>query len=289
MNIAFVTSLEDPKLTSDDLLAIPLLKKYGHSVSPLIWEHSSKENLKGIEALIFRSCWNYHRNFLLFRKWLEDLKAIKIPIFNSLEIMKWNLNKKHILELAPDINIPKSSHFKIKKSLTQLELQSLFESSGSHKLVIKPAVSLNGHDTFLFDRDELPKALTKTNELLIDREVLVQEFIPEIQTQGEVSLVYFNHQFSHAVRKIPAAGEFRVHSEYGGKRIAIEASHEARNYAERLLKHLKEQTLFARIDLVEAKTGPVLIELEVTDPMLYLASDSAAPERFARAISEVLA
>ena len=46
--------------------------------------------------------------------------------------------------------------------------------------------------------------------------LLTQEFIPEIKERGEFSLIYFNSNFSHAVRKFNKSGDFRINTEYGG-------------------------------------------------------------------------
>lgn len=119
---------------------------------------------------------------------------------------------------------------------------------------------------------------------MIQDDLLIQEFIPEIQTNGEVSMVFFNKKFSHAIRKRAAKNEFRIHSEYGGTRESISISLQSLEYGKNLLNQIQEDLLYARVEIVETQKGPVLIELEITDPMLFLATCNEAPKRFADAI-----
>lgn len=286
MKIGFVTSEEDPNLVKDDRLAIPFLKKHGYSVSPLVWDHIS--DVSQFDALIFRSCWNYHRKFTAFQIWLQELRQLKIPIFNSLNTIAWNLNKKHIIEFENTFAVPKTKLVERHASFSPQNLEEIFDLWKVDQLVIKPAVSLNGHDTYLLNKSESVKIEKLILDLTQDRDLLIQEFIPEIRTKGEVSLVFFNKKFNHAVRKVPAKNEFRVHSEYGGTRTSTITSPEATAYATALLKQIPDNLLFARVDIVEAKKGPILIELELTDPTLYLATSDGAAKQFASAILDVL-
>ncbi len=155
-------------------------------------------------------------------------------------------------------------------------------------LVIKPCVSLNGQDTFLVSASNFNQKKDLFTSLFENRDMLVQEFIPEIRTSGETSAVFFNKKFSHAVKKIPASNEFRIHREYGGQRNPVQISSKVLKYAASILQNIPEDLLYARVDLVERDSDCVLIEIELTDPMLYLQTDTQSAERFADAIADVL-
>lgn len=286
--IGFVTSVDDPTLINDDNLAVPFLEYLGISMTPVVWDHWLSHDFSDYDALIFRSCWNYHRKYEEFQQFLTSLKRLKIPILNPLAVIEWNLNKKHILELGHKVLVPKTRWFKTGSPFVKSDLTSLVSEWRVEQLVLKPAVSLNGQDTYLVKADDWNTIERIVVDLLKQRDVLIQEYIPEIKISGEISLVYFNKKFSHAVRKVPAENEFRVHSEYGGTREAVTASSAALNYGQSVLSQIEQDILYARVDLVESGRGPILIELELTDPMLYLATEPTAARNFAQAIDDAL-
>ena len=286
--IGFLTSIEDPDLISDDRLAFPFLEKNGFFAQPVIWDHFDQSEMASFDGFVFRSCWNYHRKFSQFLQFLEQLENLKVPVYNSLDAIRWNLNKKHILDFAKKIPVPKTYFFQAGETLSSQNLRELSQEWGVDSLVIKPAVSLNGQDTYLVQGlKDLQKMEGIISKLLKNRDLLVQEFIPEIKTSGEISLIYFNRQFSHAIRKIPAKNEFRVHTEYGGSRDLISASEVALEYGQSILSQTPGKLLYSRVDIVESNRGPLLIEVEATDPMLHLGMKDQAAKRFADAIIEV--
>lgn len=288
MKIGFATSEDEPNLIDDDLLAVSVLKKKGYAVVPVVWDRAGEVELSGLDALVVRSCWNYHQKYQDFLKWLGFLRDLKIPVFNSIRLIEWNLNKKYLLEFQNVVPVPATLLVPRKTSFSKGLLEKTFGDFNTDRLVIKPAVSLNGHDTYLVSKDHSEEILPIIQSLLENRDLLFQEFIPEIQSEGEVSLIYFNRQFSHAIRKVPAHGEFRIHREYGGTRQSTAPSREALDFSEKLLEHVQGDLLYARVDLVETAKGPVLVELEITDPMLYMYMADGAPERFATAIDQAL-
>jgi glutathione synthase/RimK-type ligase-like ATP-grasp enzyme len=115
----------------------------------------------------------------------------------------------------------------------------------------------------------------------VDGPMMVQEFLPEIGPGGEWSLMFFGGVFSHAVRKMPARGEFRVQHEFGGSAESRAASRELIAFGARTIACGPEIPALARVDIVEtAKSGPLLMEFEVIEPELFLDSYSGS-ERLA--------
>jgi glutathione synthase/RimK-type ligase-like ATP-grasp enzyme len=153
------------------------------------------------------------------------------------------------------------------------------------RLSIKPATSAGAWGTKRYSRDS-PDAQTHLENLLINGyqhinvrdgsvwnlgsgDALIQNFIPEIMTQGESSLIYFGGEYSHAVKKVPALGDFRVHDTYGGKVLKYEATQAEKQVAEMGLNALGLPTQYARIDLVQSDNGPLIIEMELIEPRLF--------------------
>jgi glutathione synthase/RimK-type ligase-like ATP-grasp enzyme len=112
--------------------------------------------------------------------------------------------------------------------------------------------------------------------------VLVQEFLPEI-AEGELSLIYFDGLFSHAVRKRPPQGEFRVNSRFRATRSAEMPSRAVTEQGAAALRTLPELPLYARVDGVVRDGVLIVIEVEVLEPALFLDFDPGSAERFAAA------
>ncbi len=290
--IGFITSSEDSHLTTDDLRVKEPLRKLGFELFPVSWDEfpisqGALQLPDNCAALVFRSCWNYHVKYLEFLSWLQILSAARIPVFNSIEISRWNLHKKYLLELEQK-NIPVPRTFCLRgedANFRDFFSQFLAKLPGA-ELVLKPAISMNGEDTFLLPKTD-EKSLVESIQILQSKrgDVLVQEFLPEIQSVGELSFIFIDGQFSHALRKQAKAGEFRIHVEHGGRREAFQPSPFQIAQAEAIYKSIQEDLLFARVDVVERGDQLILLELEVIDPMLYFGIAPGAETRFAEAIA----
>jgi hypothetical protein len=84
-------------------------------------------------------------------------------------------------------------------------------------IVLKPTVSADAYMTVkaqVSNSSDMKKAAKALEEILYKHgdSAMVQPFVPEIITTGELSLCFVDGAFSHAVRKLPAktAGEFRT-------------------------------------------------------------------------------
>jgi len=114
---------------------------------------------------------------------------------------------------------------------------------------------------------------------------MVQPYVPRIETDGEVSLLYFGGRYSHAIRKVPQPGEYRVQPEFDGIITRHEPAADEIDAAERILAAVDEDLLYARVDLVRGRGGsPALIELELIEPDLYLGYDEAGRAAWADAV-----
>ena len=115
-------------------------------------------------------------------------------------------------------------------------------------------------------------------------ELLVQPFLPEVVGSGEWSAIFLGGAFSHSVLKRPAPGDFRVQEELGGRSEPGTAPTSIRALGEAALARVPGLVAYARVDAVVTPSGPLLMELELIEPALYLASSPDAGRRFAEAI-----
>lgn len=281
--IAYLTHAEKPEITPDDALALPELKKLGIEVRPQVWDDPAAR-WDAYSAIIVRSPWDYWKKPEAFAAWISKREAAGARVLNPLSVLRWNLNKRYLMELyEKGVAIPKSVWL---KRGTRVVIGDWLESKGIHHAVVKPAVSAGGVDTVRVGASEVQALL---DQWLPDRDLLVQEFAPAIETEGEVSLIYFGGEFSHAGIKRPRAGEFRIQESHGGRHEAFQADPTWIARGREILKLAPESVLYARVDCVAGPDGkPLLMELEVFEPALYLWMDPEAPARFARAILQAL-
>ena len=279
--IAFVTYQKVPHLTTDDALAISPLKELDTEVTPAIW-NDPNVNWKQFDAVIVRSCWDYHHQPRQFRQWLDRLKAQQIALWNPAEIIRWNMHKKYLQDLAAKgVMIPPTLWIEAESST---DLFSLLHENQFEQAVIKPMISATAYQTYRTSpataRDDQPRL----DEILRRSGAMIQKFVDEITTTGEWSLIFFAGKFSHAVLKRPQDGDFRVQSDFGGTSHLHTPPAELITQAEEILRLIEAPLLYARVDGVNSDGRFVLIELELIEPQLFLGVDAAAPRRFAEAI-----
>jgi len=280
-NLAFATYQKAPRLTPDDALAIKPLNEIGIAVTPAIW-NDPNVNWKQFDAVIVRSCWDYHRQPRQFRQWLDHLQAQPVTLWNPAEIIRWNMHKKYLQDLAAKgVVIPPTIWLETESSA---DLFSLLHENHFAQAVIKPMISATAYQTYRTSpataRDDQPQL----DEILRHSGAMIQKFVDEITTIGEWSLLFFAGKFSHAVLKRPHAGDFRVQADFGGTYHQHSPSPELIKQAEAVLRLIDQPLLYARVDGVDINGQFTLIELELIEPQLFLQMAAAAPRRFAEAI-----
>jgi hypothetical protein len=244
MLIALVTWSGLPALAADDQLLRDVLINRGAQVDAVVWDDPAVD-WRRYDAIVVRSTWDYHKRVDEFRAWLDHMEGL--PLWNRPALLRRNIHKSYLLDLqAQGIEI----------------VPTIFMPGGA---VIKPAVSATAYQI-----------------LRLEHDVLIQPFVPEILA-GELSFVFLGRAFSHAVRKRPRDGEYRVQSEFGGTAERIDPAADLIAQAGRIAATLGDDWLYARIDCVVRDGRLILMELEATEPSLFL--DEAAAERFADAIT----
>lgn len=292
--IALATSAEHHDLAWDDRSLLAALQARGASAVSVIWSAEAQWDVP-YAAVVVRSCWDYHRRLEEFLAWVHRLEARGTLVLNAPPLLRWNVRKSYLLELAAE-GIPSvPTLLGDAGDLPGLfaHVEALADVTPTWRTVIlKPEVSASAFCTVRLTRDARRGfALDRLDALPAGR-VLVQPFQPSIETDGELSLAFIDGTYSHTVLKKAAPGDFRVQSEYGGTAIAVEPPTAARHRAEEVLRALRRRhtlgaadPLYARVDLLAADEH-LLMELELIEPALFLACHPQAADRLAAAILE---
>jgi glutathione synthase/RimK-type ligase-like ATP-grasp enzyme len=275
--IVLATALDSPDITVSDRLYADALERRGWRVVAAPWD-GPREAFAGADAVVLRSTWGYYRALDRFRAWTEAVAAAT-RLFNPIALVRWNLRKDYVGKLAAaGIRVPQS-HIVACEAAT---IDKVLADAGWDQAVVKPASGASGYSVELVKRATLIEQVAGLSDEARAAGVVVQEFLPEI-AEGELSMVYFDGAFSHAIRKRPPPGEFRSNSRYGPTRHAETPPSEVTEQGAACLAALPERPLYARVDGVVRDGVLIVIEVEVLEPALFMEFDPPSAERFAEA------
>lgn len=274
MALYFITQAERGYVADDHALIAELAKL---GVTPV--ERPWTEGLSGIgvtDTLVIRAIWDYHLRPLEFVAWLDDVRHIGCRMINPEALVRWNCQKTYLRELAEKgIATPETYFFRSCEEFANKEPRL------SHsEYVLKPVISASAHRTARVAASYVATAVRDFAET----EFMVQEFLPEIAA-GEWSLIFIGDEYMHAVKKVPASGEFRSQRDFGAKQEAGTPPESAIAQGKRILRLLSEPAAYARIDFVMRADTPLLIELELIEPELFLANHQDAARQLAHIIA----
>jgi len=276
--IAIATCAHYPASETDDDRLREALRERGADAVPAVWDEEGVD-WSGFDICLVRSTWDYHEKHGRFLDWTRAVEAVT-ALRNPAATIAWNSNKTYLRKLGeqgvrtvPTAWVGRGA---------EADLEAVLAERGWDRAVVKPVVDLGARNLRRVQRGEGSTALAA---VLRHHDAMVQPFLPSLESQGELSLIFIAGKFSHAVRKRPAKGDFRVQSLWGGTVEAAEADAPQMELAEQALTQLDEAPLYARVDLVIGlDSEPCLIELELIEPNLYLDTDPNAAARVAKAV-----
>lgn len=235
------------------------------------------DDLSGYDLVLPLLAWGYHDDPALWRAQLDRWEAAGVRLANPPAVLRWNDDKSYLIDFAargapviPSLLAPAAS---------DADLAAARARFGDVDLIAKPTVSAGAEGLArIAPGGAFPQDLA-------GRRILFQPFQPTIATQGELSIFHFGGVYSHAVMKRPKPGDIRVQPLHGGREHPLDPPAQARAAAEAVLALVDEPLLYARIDLVPTEAGDWrLIELEITEPQLYLEYAPDHGAAFARAV-----
>lgn len=284
MNIGILTCEKLPELIASDQQIIPELAQHGIKAKAIIWDDPTI-NWTEFDYLIFRSTWDYFEKETEFNHWLEKIEKLGVKTLNPIAIIKQNKHKFYLRNLEkegvcilPTLFIDKTNN---------LNLAALIPTHWK-KAVIKPAFSAGSYQTEVFEVTNIEKINRDYQNIASEKEILLQEFMPEIQTLGETSFIFFNKQFSHAVNKKPVDGDFRIQVQFGGKYSLVQPNAELIKKAQKIVNTFPEKLLYARVDGIAIENELHLMEVECIEPDLYFNLAEGSLTRYVNAIIELI-
>jgi hypothetical protein len=221
-----------------------------------------------------RSTWNYPQHRDAFLDWAERASSAS-ELWNPLHVVRWNTYKGYLLELrqrgvptVPTLLFPRGS---------AATLQEILAGQEWSEVVVKPAVSAASFKTRRIGPATLEAGEAHLQELLRERDVLVQQYLPSVENYGERALIWVDGELTHAVRKSPRfEGDDESVSTTAVEITAAEAA-----LARTVLANVDGPLLYARVDVAPGPDGqPLLMELELVEPSLFFPQCPTALDRF---------
>jgi glutathione synthase/RimK-type ligase-like ATP-grasp enzyme len=156
---------------------------------------------------------------------------------------------------------------------------------------VKPAVGATSRETLRFDATAagLDAAQAHVDRLLRVEDLLLQPYLASVETAGEISMVFVEDTMTHAVRRIPVAGDYRTQDDFGAADEPTTITDAERAVGERALAEVGHDVLYARVDLLRGGDGaPLLLELELVEPSMFFRHAPHAADRLAEALGRRL-
>lgn len=278
------------RLSADDRILQRAAVDAGWAVDVCSWRQARDWSV--YSAVIVRSPYDYIREPVVFLEHLDSIDAHAGRLLNPLGLMRWNLDKRYLLDLH-DAAIPAIPSVVLD---TGAQIDALIEAAdrfGSDRLILKPRIGASASGVMRLDQVRDRQQLASQLASLPSAPCLVQPYLKSIETDGEISLIYFNKRYSHAVCKRPAARDFRVQAEHGGSVVSVDPPASLRQAGQALLEAQPSPMLYARVDVVRTRSSAgqecaLLMELELIEPELFFRSDSASADRFMNALGDLL-
>lgn len=288
--IAFVTSVKALELDEDMAPLVGAMSHLGVPHEVVCWEDAAVDWSK-FDAVVVRSTWDYHARIAEYLAWVDRV-AKQTRLFNSSEVLHWNTDKRYLEELhKAGIPVVPTTFVIDDHALSEL----LATGVDWNRCVVKPTVSAGSNDTALHDSHD--GAVAHVRQLFAKgKTAMVQPYQSAIDQLGETGLVYMAGKFSHAFYKGPllaGAVKDRRNSLFLEETIRPErAAPDQLAIGEQIVAFMHQRfgvaPLYMRVDLVPGDDGPVLLELEATEPSLFFNTDPASAERFARCCEDLL-
>jgi glutathione synthase/RimK-type ligase-like ATP-grasp enzyme len=301
----FVTYAGLPDLDPDDRLTLDIIKSRGYECQVAIWDSPDVDWVRA-GVVVLRSTWDYNIKYDKFMEWVDQTAKVAY-LFNRPEYIRWNSHKGYLRDLAAaGINIVPTNWLDRNSAVdVKTELRNFLDRETSGKLIVKPAIGLATSGVMLVSDDNFAEAVEHVENLNKEFDVMVQPFIASVKDLGEKALVFVNGRYCHAAQK--AAFQILAAAGHAGER-PTEATVAELDLAETTMSAVSELVrkhanggklsdddmflpppLYARVDIVRGDKGePMVIELELVEPSLFMGFYPLDAELFADAIVHLL-
>ena len=285
MRVALATCADLPDLDEDGPVLLAACARAGLDATPAVWDDADVD-WAGFDLVLLRSVWDYTGRREEFLRWAEAVEAVS-RLANPARVLRWNTDKTYLRDLQA-AGVPTVPTVYLTPG------RGLPATAGEY--VLKPTVSAGADETARYGPGERADAEAHLDRLhAAGRTAMLQPYLASVDQRGETAVLYLGGAFSHGVRKgqilFPGEGVQAMildkdEREQIVARDPSEAEHAVARAALAAVPGGASGLLYARVDLVHDDTGaPRLLELELTEPSLFLGHAEGAADRLAAALA----
>ncbi len=283
--VALATCAEEPGLDGEGRLLLAALSDAGVEAGPAVWDDPGQD-WSGYDLVVVRSTWDYARRLPAYLAWADEVAAAT-RLLNDPALLRWTTDKSYLEDLArrgvpvvPSVFLPPGSD----PAHPLLDVEH----------VVKPTVSAGSLDTLRLGAGEVERSTDHVRAIHASgRTALVQPYLASVDERGETAVVHVDGVLSHAIRKgaLLEAGAGLVDGLFAQEQIEPREPSRAELDVARACLGLLPPTadgappLYARVDLLAGEDGPLVLEVELAEPSLFLEHADGAAERLAAAIA----
>ena len=290
VRLAIATCKSLPTWESDDEPFHAAFSNRGVEFASCVWDDTSV-CWEDFDAVLLRTTWDYCEKHAAFLDWISEVDA-RTRLINPGAVVRWNATKSYLADLANGgAPIAPTRWIAVGEKLS---LTGVLEREGWEQAFLKPLIGATSRATVRFDRSSVAEAQAVLERLGGEEAFLVQPYLKRVETEGELSFIFFGGQFSHAVRKIPVAGDYRVQDDFGARDKLHDASENEVGLADEVRQAIERRfsarLTYARIDFLKGARGELLVnEAELIEPSLFFRHAPQAPDLFIDALLDEVA
>jgi O-ureido-D-serine cyclo-ligase len=285
--VALVTARAARGLDGDLPVLLAAFAAAGAQAAITDWDDPAVD-WERFDLALLRSAWDYTERLPQFLAWVERTAGLTL-LLNPPPVVRWNADKHYLRDLAAG-EVPVVATTFIDAGVEpQPVLEAFLARHTCAEVVVKPAVGAGSRDARRHARTARGEMLAHLQPLLAaGRSMMLQPYLERVDRDGETALVFIEGAFSHAIRKGPLlpAGAAATAALFAPESISPRVvSAEELAVARRAVAQVPfEQLLYARVDLIGDAAGqPQVLELELTEPSLYISYAPGSDQRFAAA------
>ena len=276
--VALTVAQHDGALHDDGPPLLAAFERIGVDAEVVPW--GPGPDWDSYDGVLIRGTWDYILDRGRFLAW-----AASVPrLANTVDVLRWNTDKEYLrdFEVAGIPTVP----------TVWVARGDAAPAIDWDDFVIKPSISAGARLSARYRRgDDITAHVAAIHgEGSI---AMIQPYLPSVDSTGETGTYVFGGKVSHAIRKGGILDPGRPptedldrgsHQQVGPRPVDPALA----DFAKRVLE-VAPPVLYARVDTVpDAEGDPLLIELEVTEPYLFLIHEPGAADRFATAVADWL-